>query len=79
MPADLRLIFKAYDVRGVYPDEFDEDAAFRIGRAFAAWTRSDRIILGRDCRTSSPALSSAFADGVKTSGAGVADLGLATT
>ena len=73
------MIFKAYDVRGVYPDEFDEDAAFRIGRAFAAWTRSDRILLGRDCRTSSPALSSAFADGVTASEAGVIDMGLATT
>ena len=79
MPADLRLIFKAYDVRGVYPDQFDEDAAFRIGRAFAAWTRSDRILLGRDCRTSSPALSSAFTDGVTSSGTGVVDMGLATT
>jgi phosphomannomutase len=79
MPADLRPIFKAYDVRGVYPDEFDEDAAFRIGEAFAAWTQSDRILLGRDCRTSSPALSSAFADGVMSSGAGIVDLGLATT
>ena len=79
MPADLRFIFKAYDVRGVYPDEFDEDAAFRIGRAFAAWTQSDRILLGRDCRLSSPALSSAFADGVTTSGTGVVDVGLATT
>jgi phosphomannomutase len=79
MPADLRMIFKAYDVRGVYPDEFDEEAAFRIGGAFAAWTRSDRILLGRDCRASSPALSSAFADGVTTAEAGVVDLGLATT
>ena len=79
MPADLQPIFKAYDVRGVYPDQFDEDAAFRIGRAFASWARSDRIILGRDCRNSSPALSSAFADGVMTSGVGVVDVGLATT
>ncbi|MDP8956646.1 MAG: phosphomannomutase/phosphoglucomutase, partial [Actinomycetota bacterium] len=79
MPGDLGFIFKAYDVRGVYPDEFDEDAAFRIGRAFAAWTGSDRILIGRDCRTSSPALSSAFADGVTMSGTGVADMGLATT
>ena len=79
MPADLRFIFKAYDVRGVYPDQFDEDAAFRIGRAFAAWTRGDRILVGRDCRISSPSLSSAFADGVMTSGADVVDLELATT
>ena len=51
MAADLGIIFKAYDVRGVYPDQFDEDAAYRIGGAFAEWIRtegigSDRIVLG---------------------------------
>src|SRR2546427_5596120 len=79
MPADLRRIFKAYDVRGVYPDELDEDAAFRIGRAFASWAGADRLVLGRDCRLSSPALAAAFTEGVTGSGAGVVDLGLATT
>lgn len=79
MPAELSAIFKAYDVRGIYPDELDEDAAFRIGRAFASWSRADRILLGRDCRTSSPALASAFTDGVTGSGVGVVDVGLATT
>ena len=84
MAADLRIIFKAYDVRGVYPDEFDDDAAFRIGRAFAVWLRAvgigaDRVVMGRDVRLSSPALSDAFADGLTGSGVGVADLGLSTT
>ncbi|HEX9236436.1 MAG TPA: phosphomannomutase/phosphoglucomutase, partial [Actinomycetota bacterium] len=60
MTKDLAAIFKAYDVRGIYPDEFDEDGAFRIGRAFARWVGTDRIVLGKDCRLSSPALASAF-------------------
>jgi phosphomannomutase len=84
MAADLRIIFKAYDVRGVYPDEFDDDAAYRIGRAFATWLRGDgvahdRIVMGRDVRLSSPSLSDAFAGGITESGLGVADLGLSTT
>jgi phosphomannomutase len=84
MAADLRVIFKAYDVRGVYPDEFDEDAAFRIGHAFAEWlptagVDADRVVMGRDVRLSSPDLSEAFADGVTGGGMGVAELGLSTT
>lgn len=79
MPVDLRAIFKAYDVRGVYPDQFDEEAARRIGRAFAPWVGAGRILIGRDCRLSSPALSSAFAEGVRAEAVRVVDLGLATT
>jgi phosphomannomutase len=79
MAADLRVIFKAYDVRGIYPDQFDEDAAYRIGRAFGRWAGADRIVLGRDCRLSSPAMASAFTDGVTTEGTGVVDIDLATT
>jgi phosphomannomutase len=79
MPADLSPIFKAYDVRGIYPDELDEDASHRIGRAFASWAGADRILLGQDCRSSSPALADAFAGGVTGSGVDVVDIGLATT
>jgi phosphomannomutase len=79
MATDLRPIFKAYDVRGVYPDQLDEDAATRIGRAFAEWSGAERLVLGRDCRLSSPALSAAFADGVTAAGVGIDDIGLATT
>jgi phosphomannomutase len=79
MPVDLSPIFKAYDVRGVYPDELDEDASHRIGRAFASWAGSDRILIGRDCRSSSPSLAEAFAAGMTGSGVGVVDIGLATT
>ena len=79
MAADLEPIFKAYDVRGVYPEQFDEDAAYRIGRAFASWAKAEQIVLGRDCRLSSPAMSEAFAAGVTAVGVGIVDIGLATT
>jgi phosphomannomutase len=75
----LGPIFKAYDVRGTYPDQLDEDAARRIGTAFARFTDASTIVLGRDCRLSSPALAAAFAEGVTGRGADVIDLGLATT
>jgi phosphomannomutase len=84
MVTDLQGIFKAYDVRGIYPDEFDEDGAWRIGRAFAEWLgaegiEAERVAMGRDVRASSPALSDAFAEGLTEGGVGVADLGLSTT
>jgi phosphomannomutase len=79
MSGDLDSIFKAYDVRGVYPDELDEDAAYRIGRAFATWSAAPSIVLAKDCRPSSPALAGAFTQGVTDAGADVVDLGLATT
>jgi phosphomannomutase len=79
MPADLRPIFKAYDVRGIYPDQFDDEAAGRIGRAFGRWIDAPKIVLGRDVRLSSPALAAAFAEGVTAEGVGVIELGLTTT
>ena len=79
MSSDLRVIFKAYDIRGVYPEQLDDEDAFRIGRAFASWSGADSIVVGRDCRLSSPQLSEAFIDGVSAEGARCADLGLATT
>jgi phosphomannomutase len=79
MAADLERIFKAYDIRGIYPEQFDEDAASRVGRAFASWAGADRIVLGRDCRLSSPAMSEAFTAGVTGAGVRVQDIGLATT
>jgi len=75
----LDKIFKAYDVRGVYPDELDEAIARRIGAAFVAFVASDRIILGRDMRVSSPALATAFAEGVTGAGAAVLDVGEVST
>lgn len=79
MPLDLSKIFKAYDIRGVYPDDFDEEAARRIGWAFARFTEADRIVMGRDMRTSSPSLSAAFTQGARSHGCTVVDLGEVST
>ena len=79
MPTDLRPIFKAYDIRGVYPDQLDEDAARRIGNAFATWTGTGRLVMGRDMRTSSPSLARAFVEGVSAAGAQVVDVGEVST
>ncbi|MDQ5873778.1 MAG: phosphomannomutase/phosphoglucomutase [Actinomycetota bacterium] len=79
MHRDLSAIFKAYDVRGTYPDEIDEDAATRIGAALARFCDASRLAVGRDMRTSSEALAQAFARGASSVGAEVLDLGLVST
>ena len=76
---DLDRIFKAYDVRGVVPDDLDEDIARRIGAAFAEWSGGPDVVIGRDCRLSSPDLSAALMDGITSRGIGVIDVGLAST
>lgn len=76
---DLSPIFKAYDVRGVCPDELDEDIARRIGAAFVEFSGASRIALGRDARISSPSLAAAIIEGVTSRGSDVVDLGLAST
>ncbi len=76
---DLDRIFKAYDVRGVVPDDLDEDIARRIGAAFAEWSGGPSVVIGRDCRLSSPDLAAALTDGITSRGIGVIDLGLAST
>ena len=74
----LDKIFKAYDVRGVYPDEFDEEIAYRIGGAFADFV-DDTVLVGRDMRTSGEPMSEAFIRGVTDTGRDVIDLGLVST
>ena len=75
----LDTIFKAYDVRGVYPDEIDEDVARRVGNAFAVFTSAERMVVARDMRPSSVPLSAAFIEGATLAGASVVDAGLAST
>ncbi|MCY4077908.1 MAG: phosphomannomutase/phosphoglucomutase [Acidobacteria bacterium] len=72
-------IFKAYDIRGIHPDQITADLASRIGRAFVAFLGARRIAVGRDMRLSSPELAAAFIDGARTQGADVVDYGLAGT
>ena len=78
-PAVLDAIFKAYDVRGIYPDQIDETVARLVGNAFVGFTGADRVLVGRDARPSSEPLVEAFTDGARMAGADVVDLGLAST
>lgn len=75
----LDTIFKAYDVRGLYPSQIDETTARRIGHAFADFAAVGRIAVGRDCRMSSPSIAGALIDGINDAGADVADIGEVTT
>lgn len=72
-------IFKAYDVRGTYPDQINEAIAHQIGRAFVAYLQARVIGVARDMRLSSPALAAAFIEGAAEQGADVVDYGLAGT
>jgi phosphomannomutase len=72
-------IFKAYDVRGVYPTEVNEGAARAIGAAFVTYLHAKRIAVGRDMRLSSPALAAAFIGGAISQGADVVDYGMIAT
>ncbi len=76
---DLNTIFKAYDVRGLYPSQIDEALAGKIGYAFAVFAGVERIAVGRDCRLSSPGIAAALMDGITRAGVDVADLGEITT
>ncbi|MEA2377978.1 MAG: phosphomannomutase, partial [Thermoleophilaceae bacterium] len=80
-------IFKAYDVRGIYPDQMDEQLAYRIGRAFprvlaglqGGSPSEQRIALGRDLRLSAPSMAEAYARGIADAGAAVLDIGMVGT
>ena len=76
---ELTRIFKAYDVRGVVPDELNPDVARLIGAAFAEWSGEREILVGRDARLSSPELAAASIEGITLGGADAVDLGLAST
>ncbi|MEW6336218.1 MAG: phosphomannomutase/phosphoglucomutase [Acidobacteriota bacterium] len=78
-------VFKAYDVRGVYPAEIDEDLAYKIGYLFEGildgedLARGRTVVVSHDMRASSPRLVAALSDGLRTAGMGVVNVGLATT
>jgi len=74
-------IFKAYDIRGIYPDELDEKTAYQIGRAFAVYLKENaslKVVVGHDVRISSPVLKRSFIEGIIGEGISVWDIGLAT-
>src|SRR5476651_1908465 len=72
-------IFKAYDIRGVYPGEVNEDAARAIGAAFVVYLGAKRIAVSRDMRLSSPTMAAAFIEGVIAQGVDVIDYGMMAT
>ncbi|MGP3922204.1 phosphomannomutase/phosphoglucomutase [Streptomyces sp. 8N616] len=76
---DLSQIVKAYDVRGVVPDQWDESLAELFGAAFAQVTGATAIVVGHDMRPSSPGLSRAFARGAAARGVDVTEIGLCST
>ena len=69
-PTSLDTIFKAYDVRGVYPDQLDESVARLVGDAFVSFTGASRVLVGRDACPSSGPLTEAFFEGATAAGAG---------
>jgi phosphomannomutase len=72
-------VFKAYDVRGIYPDELDEEGAYAIGRAYVEQFEPRRIAVGHDMRLSSPSMTEAVVRGAAEAGADVVELGLVGT
>jgi phosphomannomutase len=72
-------VFKAYDVRGIYPTELDEDGAYAIGRSFVEAFEPARIAIGHDMRVSSPSMTAAAIRGASEAGAEVLELGLVGT
>lgn len=72
-------IFKAYDIRGLYPSEIDRDTAYNIGHALVAYTSAKKIIIGFDMRESSNEIETGLIAGISDSGADIIKIGLATT
>lgn len=77
--ARLDAIVKAYDVRGLYPEQLDEEMAFRLGAAVGDFFATTEIVVGRDTRPSGESLVEAFSDGVRSRGTAVADVGIVST
>jgi phosphomannomutase len=72
-------VFKAYDVRGLYPEQIDEELCRAIGSAVATFTKAPTLLLARDMRPSGVSLAAAFAEGANAAGSSIVDLGLAST
>jgi phosphomannomutase len=72
-------VFKAYDVRGLYPSELDEEGAYAVGRAYVEHFEPRRIAVGRDMRVSAPAMAHAVIEGAADGGCDVLDIGMVGT
>ncbi len=73
------IVFKAYDVRGIYPTELDEEGGYAVGRAYVEEFEPRSIAVGRDMRLAAPAMAAAVMDGAADGGADVRELGLVGT
>jgi phosphomannomutase len=74
-----QTIFKAYDIRGTYPDQLNKDIAYKVGRAIAEHLRPRNVAVGRDMRLSSPQIWEGLTSGISQGGADVIDIGLVST
>src|SRR5215831_3634388 len=72
-------VFKAYDIRGIYPGEIDEKLAWKIGAALVRLLGAKTLVVGRDMRKSAPSIQKAVIDGVTAHGCDVLDIGLVST
>jgi phosphomannomutase len=72
-------IFKAYDIRGIYPTDLNEDGAYAIGRAFVSFLKPTEVIVGRDMRLSGPSIFEAVTRGIMDQGANVVNIGMVST
>lgn len=72
-------IFKAYDIRGIYPTDLNEDIAYAIGRAFATFLQPEQVVVGHDMRLSGPALFEAVTNGLRDQGVHVINIGMVST
>ncbi|MFT6363973.1 MAG: phosphomannomutase, partial [Planctomycetota bacterium] len=72
-------IFKAYDIRGLYPSEIDEDTCYRVGYHLAQMLEAKRLVVGQDMRVHSPGLADAVSRGMRDAGCDVIRLGLSST
>lgn len=72
-------IFKAYDIRGIYPQPLDERVAYAVGRAFVTLLEVDEVVVGRDMRLSSPSIKEHLLRGLAEQGADIIDIGMVST
>jgi len=72
-------IFKAYDVRGIYPDQLNEETSYKIAKAFVTFLKAKKVVVGRDMRTSSPSLHKEVLKGLTEMGADVIDIGVCSS
>src|SRR3989338_4148049 len=69
-------IFKAYDIRGIYPEQLNEDIAYKIGKAVAKFLNVNEVVVGRDMRLSSDTLFDSLSGGITDTGVNITDIGI---